>query len=126
MVFHTLEIRRGPEDDSGRMVSLRTLANVEVTFQSRSAAESGYIAVERGGKQSATIEVYEEDQARIEEDRIVIRGTLGEPDSTSAEFGDWILTTGWQPLSNPGPTSHRPLPHVFGSLPARFPPRYTT
>src|ERR1043166_10252316 len=61
-----------------------------ISFQSRSAAESGYIAVERGGKQSASIEVYEEDQARIEEDRIVIRGTLGEPDSTSAEFGDWI------------------------------------
>jgi hypothetical protein len=92
MVFHTLEIRRGPEDDSGRMTALRTLSNVEVTFQSRSAAESGYIAVERTGKGSASIEVYEEDQARIEEDRIVIRGTLGEPDSTSAEFGDWILT----------------------------------
>jgi hypothetical protein len=92
MVFHTLEIRRGPEDDTGRMTALRTLSNVEISFQSRSAAESGYIAVERGGTQSASIEVYEEDQARIEEDRIVIRGTLGEPDSTSAEFGDWILT----------------------------------
>src|ERR1041385_7445414 len=125
MVFHTLEIRRGPEDDTGRMVALRTLSNVEISFQSRSAAESGYIAVERGGKQSATIEVYEEDQARIEEDRIVIRGTLGGPDSTSAEFGDWILTN-WACRDNPGKISHRLPIRGSRSSPARSPTCYTT